>query len=496
MTSRRKKNTDLKPGTVDLAGGPWRPVSADRPNLASLAIRNLISAAGLAFLAAVAVSPLVAQVSQASQACLDCHGEAEMREATFDFKNGTSVPVFVGSTLFARSVHGEFDCSDCHQRFSEEEHAELSFSSRTRYRRSMSEGCRSCHELAGIHERMLRERPRLDCVGCHGSHAIVPIDTAADNCLGCHQRDLKTRFADKTQLSLFFDKEAFQLSVHQKLRCVDCHFGFSSEKHPERVFHDHRELTLAMAESCRRCHFDKYTRTLESVHFKILSQEDQRVPVCTDCHGSHAIGSARHDKLAAARRCKNCHEDIYRTFSQSVHGKPLLSEDNQDVPVCSDCHTAHKIQDPTRADFRDDIPQMCGDCHSNKQLMSKYGLSTAVLETYLESFHGVTLSFYKKEHQVRRIAVCTDCHGIHDIQSLRGRDDATVKATLVGRCRQCHQEATINFPAAWISHYEPNLERAPLVFLVRLFYRVFIPFMIVGLVVQILLDIWRYASNR
>jgi hypothetical protein len=66
----------------------------------------------------------------------------------------------------------------------------------------------------------------------------------------------------------------------------------------------------------------------------------------------------------------------------------------------------------------------------------------------------------------------------------------------VKRCQKCHPGATEEFPNAWLSHYEPSLSNAPLVFLINLTYKIFIPFMLIGLILQILLHIWRYAVNR
>jgi hypothetical protein len=133
--------------------------------------------------------------------------------------------------------------------------------------------------------------------------------------------------------------------------------------------------------------------------------------------------------------------------------------------------------------------------------MGKYGLSTDVVKTYLSDFHGVTLNFYRKQKEVllkpgRPIAVCTDCHGTHDIASDADTDPLIVKGRLLNRCQKCHPEATENFPDAWLSHYEPTLEKAPIVYLVNLSYRIFLPVMVVGLILQILLHIWRYAVNR
>jgi hypothetical protein len=71
-----------------------------------------------------------------------------------------------------------------------------------------------------------------------------------------------------------------------------------------------------------------------------------------------------------------------------------------------------------------------------------------------------------------------------------------VKANLVKRCRQCHEDATENFPDAWMSHYQPTLATAPLIFTINQAYRIFIPVMVLGILLQILLHIWRYIVNR
>jgi hypothetical protein len=64
------------------------------------------------------------------------------------------------------------------------------------------------------------------------------------------------------------------------------------------------------------------------------------------------------------------------------------------------------------------------------------------------------------------------------------------------RCQKCHADANEHFPDTWLSHYGPSLTRAPLVFIAGIIYKIFIPILIIGLVLQILLHIWRYAINR
>jgi len=129
--------------------------------------------------------------------------------------------------------------------------------------------------------------------------------------------------------------------------------------------------------------------------------------------------------------------------------------------------------------------------------MQKYGLSTRVVDTYLQDFHGITMKFYKQFGTTeKQIAVCIDCHGVHDITSVKGANAAIIKANLVKRCQKCHPGATSSFPDSWISHYEPNFKKSTLVFVIDWGYRIFIPFMIIGLLLQILLHMWRYSVNR
>jgi predicted CXXCH cytochrome family protein len=345
------------------------------------------------------------------------------------------------------------------------------------------------------------------CVDCHSAHSVRPVSggqiTANEThyCLSCHAQEMSLAFRDGEMLSLAVKPKVLATSAHSKLSCSDCHYGFSSEEHPKRKFKTRRHYTLASAESCRRCHFDKYTKTLQSVFHAKRSQGNLNTPVCTDCHGAHDISYVQKDGLFSAKRCRKCHPEIHDTYANSVHGKALYDRHNQDVPVCIDCHKAHDVSNPLNTEFHENIPEMCGNCHANKAIMAKYGLSTDVVKTYLSDFHGVTLGLYKKERKVlakpaRPIAVCTDCHGIHDIQSTRQEDAAVVKANLLKRCRKCHQDATQDFPDAWLSHYEAGLANAPLVFMVKLFYKIFLPILVIGIILQILLHVWRYAVNR
>lgn len=467
---------------------------------------------GMMFLAPGRISAEDTRLADAGGKCLGCHAQ---RGIVKKFENGESIEAYVDAEKFGASVHRALSCPECHHDFSGDNHPVRRFRSRKQFRLQSNLVCRQCHKdeevmKKSIHANLFQQEQQGDvplCTDCHTAHAVAGISggrlTANETqyCLSCHQHHMKLQFKDGSDMALDVDRSDLTASAHSKLGCSDCHYGFSSEEHPQRKFRTRRDYSIASAEICQRCHFDKYTQTMESIHHSKQSQGDLRTPICTDCHGSHAAAYVRDEKNFSVSRCRKCHPDIYDTYARSVHGKALFNEQNKDVPVCIDCHKVHNIKNPLTLEFHERIPDMCSNCHANKAVVGKYGLSTDVVKTYLSDFHGMTLGLYKKQREAlskpaRPIAVCTDCHGIHNISSTRDTPAAVVKENLLKRCQKCHHDATEKFQDAWLSHYKPSLSRTPLVFLVDMAYRIFLPVLLLGLFLQIFLHIWRYAVNR
>jgi predicted CXXCH cytochrome family protein len=189
---------------------------------------------------------------------------------------------------------------------------------------------------------------------------------------------------------------------------------------------------------------------------------------------------------------------IFDTYAQSVHGEALLSEGNPDVPTCIECHGVHNIADPTTSLARIRSPQLCATCHADEELMAKYGISTDVFETYVADFHGQTVALFE-DHPDPSVetnkAVCYDCHGVHDIRPVDDPENG-IKVNLLETCRQCHPDATANFPDAWTSHFRPSLQNNPLVFLVDTFYAIVIPLTVGALGFLVATDIFRAVRTR
>ncbi len=326
----------------------------------------------------------------------------------------------------------------------------------------------------------VRDDPNLSCLKCHGN------------------RDLSMTFPNDDMQSLYIDAETFQQSAHgERLNCVDCHQANRRFPHPLPEFASQRDYARAQYEVCKRCHFENYTRTLDSIHFKAMSEGEADAPICTDCHEAHTMTRLHESRLRIVETCSECHNEIYNDYGESVHGS-ALQEENPDVPDCVICHGVHNIAAAKSSSFRQQSVDLCAECHGDKELMDKYEISSSVLKTYMDDFHGKTVGFYQEQASEiwPDVAVCTDCHGVHDIKEVDDPDSPVIKENLVETCRKCHQDATSRFPSAWLSHYEASLDKSPLVFLVKRFYQVMIPLIVVGLALNIALDMWRLARNR
>lgn len=327
-----------------------------------------------------------------------------------------------------------------------------------------------------------------------------------DTCLFCHQQQGLTTEIGGQPLALTIDGARFDASVHAEegIACVDCHSNITSFPHPEVTAASPRDFSLEMYPNCQQCHNEQYQKVLDSVHQRALAAGNTNAAVCTDCHNPHAqtrlTDQATGRLLFEAKRaipetCAKCHNAIYQTYETSVHGAALSQEGNPDVPTCIDCHGVHNIPDPTANSFRNSTPALCAQCHTNELLMDKYGLSTNVLNTYVADFHGTTVKMFEETYpdQPTNKPVCTDCHGIHDIVRV---DDPqagiALKNNLLGKCQQCHPDATTEtFTEAWLSHYEPSPQAFPLVFYVNLFYKIFIPAVLGGMILYVLTDVYR-----
>lgn len=320
--------------------------------------------------------------AQENSLCLDCHHDPAS-DMEFD------VPAF------SASVHGDLSCIDCHD------------------------------DLEGMTEDHDAVR-RVDCSGCHE-------DEAAAYAASEHGR-------------------AATNGVREAAGCADCH-GPPHAMMPAGNTNAPTHFTH-IPDTCGRCHakaevMARYQPRKQqavvdysnSVHGVALRREGKHAAVCTDCHGTHGIqrgtqaSSPMHWQRIPAT-CGACHEKVAAAFASSVHGRAVAAG-QRDAPVCTDCHGEHSIaaiKDEASSVSPAHIPETCGQCHASQRIATRYTLPSGVLDTYMQSFHGLA-------SQIGGVAAanCASCHGVHDILPSSDPASSIHRDNLPRTCGKCHQ---------------------------------------------------------
>ena len=150
---------------------------------------------------------------------------------------------------------------------------------------------------------------------------------------------------------------------------------------------------------------------------------------CVTCHA--AIDNAQHD--------------ITQKWSESVHGQNGIG--------CADCHGGDPTSDEVtvamskEAGFigtpsRAAAVGVCGTCHSDVERMRQYQIPTDQLSKYQASVHGQRLL----NKQDTRVAICTDCHGVHDVKKASDATAAVYPLNVPKLCASCHADAKLMEP--------------------------------------------------
>ncbi len=201
---------------------------------------------------------------------------------------------------------------------------------------------------------------------------------------------------------------------------------------PNNIFGDTKEKAV---NNCLSCHKE------DDALPEDFNEEDVHISfglTCADCHGGDVesddediamspsngfVGAP--DRKDIPKFCGKCHSDIkimrkynpkmetdqVSQYYTSIHGKELL-KGNEDVAVCTSCHTAHSIfptKDSRSTVYPLNIPETCNKCHGDPDLMAKYDLPSNVFEEYSKSVHGIALL----KNKDISAPVCNDCHGNH-----------------------------------------------------------------------------------
>jgi cytochrome b subunit of formate dehydrogenase/nitrate/TMAO reductase-like tetraheme cytochrome c subunit len=376
------------------------------------------------------------------------------------------------------SCHG----SDIHQMRSKNDRASPSF------RENVINTCLSCHKESGAY--MLDEYEEsihssiaendgsraAVCTDCHGDHGIDRSSLSAstlsrqathETCGKCHDSEL-SEYASGIHFETLVDGDT------DVPTCTDCH-GTHNIYGPNDV----RSLInhLQVDGTCIGCHANQeitrrhdrlptpeFVKSYEgSVHGRGVHTKGLMVSAtCVDCHGHHGMRPKTDEESSVYRRnipntCKECHLGIFADFEQSAHGE-LWKRGDEEGPVCTTCHTAHEIQEPTRqlfTIFR--IDKECAGCHEERS------------KTYSDTFHGKTTSM-----GFLVAAKCSDCHTPHYNLPAEDPDSSIHLARLTDTCGRCHGEVNENF-VKYNPHPDPgDKERFALLYWINKFMKLLI----------------------
>jgi cytochrome b subunit of formate dehydrogenase len=162
---------------------------------------------------------------------------------------------------------------------------------------------------------------------------------------------------------------------------------------------------------------------------------------CVDCHKD--VTEAAHTSTPKKVLCADCHADAQAAYSHSLHAKPG-KDGAASIANCNDCHGgAHEIlaaDDPKSPVSHGNIPVTCGRCHGQKFLMASDGEGAQSFTSYQESVHGRAI-----EKGSTKAAVCTDCHGAHEILPANDSKSPIYKFNVPQTCGKCHTKVADTF---------------------------------------------------
>lgn len=368
-----------------------------------------------------------------SAECMECHGDSTLTKTVDD---SIEVSLFIHSSKFTNSVHGGFECVECHSTIKEIPHEE----------NLEHPDCNQCHDdVAAEYSQSL-----------HGL-SLAKGDRDAPYCWDCHSSHYVYVAADSLSLTS---------KLNQPVTCGRCH----SDPSVVRKHHIPIANPSALYET--------------SVHYQKIKQGNETAAACSDCHGAHNLqqkgnSNSTINKFNIAKTCSPCHGEIYQQYTESIHGMGLAAG-RTDNPTCTDCHAEHAIKahtDPTSAVYATVVSQtLCADCHEAKRIVSRYGIKNNVVKSYSDSYHGLAIRGGSTVS-----ANCASCHGVHNILPSSDPRSTVNSDNLPKTCGTCHPGVSANVARGSVHIYAtPQSDR--IIYWVRLFY-VSLIFSVIGAMV-------------
>lgn len=201
--------------------------------------------------------------------------------------------------------------------------------------------------------------------------------------------------------------------------------------------------SLALAgEACNRCHGLPGISTPEGksvyVDSATFAESAHGGLGCSACHTGD--WTYPHQEKSAPVACGQCHEGEKRDYDLGAHGR-AAAQGSPDVPGCADCHGVHDVVPialltERRTAMENLLLNKCVECHTNQDLMRKYGVPLDRFATYETTAHGRADRFGSVA-----VARCATCHGSHAILPPDDPRSPVNPQNLASTCGKCHENA-------------------------------------------------------
>lgn len=194
-------------------------------------------------------------------------------------------------------------------------------------------------------------------------------------------------------------------------------------------------------DECLLCHVQKDSDA-PYVDMDAFSQSIHGRQQCLSCHVD-AVGFPHAEKLAPVS-CARCHRVEAQIYLNSDHGR-AVAKGKVEAASCKDCHGhGHNLlnaRNPASPVFRKNIPATCGQCHAGENRPANKDLTERhPVETYWGTVHGQAVL-----NDRLNAAVCSDCHGSHDLHGSSNPQSRVHRSRIVNTCGRCHDNVALVF---------------------------------------------------
>jgi hypothetical protein len=276
----------------------------------------------------------------------------------------------------------------------------------------------------------------------------------SSDCLVCHSAQrLAERGPGGQARSLFVDPASYYGSAHGKQNCSACHGALGVGPH---------------------------------------GAAEAGAPAVPQPYAAFLVGRPAARQVAVAN-CMKCHPKEFQQYQASIHAAACAGGDTA-APLCDDCHGQHAIrgsEDLESSVSTAQVPSTCARCHADAEVMARRDIKTNVVQTFESHFHA-----RKRELGDTRAAVCTSCHGVHEIRAPEDPASSVNPANAAHTCGQpgCHPGASPEFAASF-SHRVPTMHVEPLVYLLTHVHHYMLYLVLSVMFIHIILDMLRRRLN-